>query len=120
MTKRRAAEIRREEKKAKEDRAVARATRAIIAQADAKKRDRDRVVGEELRGGQAREEALAQLLEKVLRAAEKRKRSPKPTAKAQKKKRTMSPHVTDYENADDAASDRYVLGAWCIYYLCRS
>jgi hypothetical protein len=123
MTKRRAAEIRREEKKAKEDRAVARATRAIIARADAKKRERDRVAEEGLRGGQAREEALAQLLEKQLRAAEKRKRSPQPTSKVQKKKRATSPHSAADENADDeslsAASDRYVLGAWCIYNLCR-
>jgi len=121
MTKRRAAEIRREEKKAKEDRAVARATRAIIARADAKKRERDRVAEEGLRGGQAREEALAQLLEKQLRAAEKRKRSPHPSSKAQKKKkRATSPHIAADENADDAslsaASDRYVLGG--VYITC--
>ncbi|KAI9982755.1 hypothetical protein PInf_008750 [Phytophthora infestans] len=76
MAKHRVADIRRDEKQAKENRAIARATSAVAAQVEAKKGERDRVADEEIRGGQAREQALAQLHKKQPIAAEKRKRTP--------------------------------------------
>ncbi|KAF4146994.1 hypothetical protein GN958_ATG03813 [Phytophthora infestans] len=85
MAKHRVADIRRDEKQAKENRAIARATSAVAAQ----KGERDRVADEEIRGGQAREQALVQLHKKQPIAAEKRKRTP------------MSHHV-----ADDGVNDQ--------------
>ncbi|KAG1706448.1 hypothetical protein DVH05_001597 [Phytophthora capsici] len=111
MTKRRVAELRRDKKQAKESRAIARATSAVAARAEAKKSERDRVAEEEIRGGQAREQALAQLQKKQPSAAEKRKRSPKPAAKTQKRSKTTSPHIADggvNDPGPSADSDEYV------------
>ncbi|KAI9996055.1 hypothetical protein PInf_013233 [Phytophthora infestans] len=101
MTKRRVAEIRRDEKQAKESRAIARATSAVAARAEAKKSERARVADEEIRGGQAREQALAKLQKRQPIAAEKGKRTPKPAAKTQKRSKTTSP-----QTADDGVNDQ--------------
>ncbi|KAI9988603.1 hypothetical protein PInf_022053 [Phytophthora infestans] len=101
MTKRRVAKTRRDEKQAKESRAIARATSAVPARAEAKKSERDRVADEKIRGGQAREQALAQPQKKRSIAAEKRKRTPNPAAKTQKRSKTTRPYI-----ANDGVSDQ--------------
>ncbi|KAF4143578.1 hypothetical protein GN958_ATG07311, partial [Phytophthora infestans] len=67
----------------------------------AKKSERARVADEEIRGGQAREQALAKLQKRQPIAAEKGKRTPKPAAKTQKRSKTTSP-----QTADDGVNDQ--------------
>ncbi|KAE9030525.1 hypothetical protein PF005_g813 [Phytophthora fragariae] len=120
MTKKRMAEIAREEKKAKEARAVARAEAASLQRSAEKKKQRDRIAQEEREGHDARQRALADLKKKRAEDASRKqtassgasprettpgkRKSPSSSAasKKQKQQKKTSPPVQD---ADDEADD---------------
>ncbi|EGZ25945.1 hypothetical protein PHYSODRAFT_297407 [Phytophthora sojae] len=119
MTKKRMAEIAREEKKAKEARAVARAEAAALQRSAEKKKQRDRIAQEEREGHDARQRALADLKKKRAEDASRKqtassghstpgKRKPLTSSAASKKQKKTnklkktSPHV---QNVDDEADD---------------
>ncbi|KAE9253119.1 hypothetical protein PF004_g1659 [Phytophthora fragariae] len=121
MTKKRMAEIAREEKKAKEARAVDRAEAASLQRSAEKKKQRDRIAQEEREGHDARQRALADLKKKRAEDSSRKQtassgycfaqrdyarqaKSPSSSAasKKQKQQKKTSPPVQD---ADDEADD---------------
>ncbi|GMF27743.1 unnamed protein product [Phytophthora fragariaefolia] len=118
VSKRHEAASRREEKTAKEARAMGRANAAAVARSRAKEKHRASVAVEEERDSEARQGGLSQL-EQNKAAASKAKAKCKavvPSTKGKKKQMKTSPHVAEPGDEDDADDESAASSAEVVRY----